>query len=100
MKDPISNSIVVLAVASLMAGPAAAGEITGNGKDIVVKGKSECAYSGINDTPDGDPDAGDPGGRVQSYGYFFNYILRDAVPRPEKNGELFFLHPGNACNPG
>ncbi|WP_265530180.1 hypothetical protein [Sphingomicrobium marinum] len=98
MKDPISNSIVVLAVASLMAGPAAAGEITGNGKDIVVKGKSECAYSGINDTPEGDEM--DPGGLVQSYGYFFNYVLRDAVPRPEKNGELFFLHPGNACNPG
>ena len=97
MNNPISNSIVAMALASLMAGPAAAGEITGNGKEIVVKGKSECAYSGLNDTPFGDGEM-DPGGRVQTYGYFFNVVFRDAVPRPEKNGNLSFLHPGNACN--
>lgn len=99
MTNMIKRSMLVVALAGLMSGPANAGEITGTGKILPVNGKSECAFSGLNDTPDGDIPTGDPGGRVQSYGYFFGFVLRDAVPRPEKDGNMSFLHPGNACNP-
>ena len=43
-----------LALASALvaiAYPAQAGEITGNGKDIKSTARSECAFSGINDSP-------------------------------------------------
>lgn len=63
---------------------ASAGEITGNGKPIVVKGASECAYSGQND----EFHQGEEGAsRVQSYGQ----IIRFAGPM----GGI----PGTACNP-
>lgn len=75
--------------------PSLAGEITGNGKPIDVHARSECAYSGQNDTPDGD--ATDPGGVAQSYGYFGGYWdlwdPQDFDPRAD------YLIPGYACNP-
>ena len=76
--------------------PAQAGEITGNGKDIEVNGRSECAYSGYNDQ-DGDPR--DPGWISQSYGQ--NVRLTDLDPSTlDPNSDAFFVPiPGFACNP-
>jgi len=87
------------AVVGVSAGSALAGEITGSGKWIAgsesapLKGKSECAYSGLND----------------------NYVLGNPVPDADgfsrtqswgqvgKEGRAFLtsigLNPGNACNP-
>ncbi len=80
--------------------PVVAGEITGNGKDLEVKGRSSCAFSGLNDTPFGDPATNDPGGRVQSYGYFYAQtwladFLDPAVNDPREPS----LSPGWSCNP-
>lgn len=87
------------AVVGVGAGSAFAGEITGNGKWIAgsetapLKGKSECAYSGLND----------------------NYVLGNPVPDADgfthtqnwgqvgQEGRAFLtglgLNPGIACNP-
>jgi hypothetical protein len=67
--------------AALIAGPTAAlgGEITGPPPaanlsplpgTTISNGNSLCSFSGLNDTPDGFAPAGDPGGIVQSFGYF------------------------------
>lgn len=83
----------LVVVAALAASSAFAGEITGNGRyiagspDAPLKGKSECAYSGLDD-PDVDPETGeDDFGRTQSWGQ----IVRFAGPL----GGV----PGVACNP-
>ena len=76
----------LLACAALLAaGPAFAGEITGNGK--VAQGashaSSECAYSGRNDTP------WDIMGFVQTFHSFWNIFGFIAPGNP--------FHPGQAC---
>lgn len=88
--------------------PALAGEITGNGKDIDMHGRSLCAFSGINDSPDGlvlpiGPGGAlvviDPGGQVQSYGYFKSHG-GDFLPSPSDPGARdVFAFPGVGCNP-
>jgi hypothetical protein len=58
------------------ASTALAGEITGNGKSLkdpdtgMLHGKSECAFSGLNDTYSGDPGVPDDDGffRTQNWG--------------------------------
>ncbi len=56
---------------------AVAGEITGNGKPIDVKGKSECAFSGLQD--DAAADEGFfRGDRVQTWGQIPK-ALRDII---------------------
>ncbi len=90
--------LLVLATSCAMgAMPASAGEITGNGKEITVNGRSECAFSGQNDTPLGDPR--DPGGRVQSYGYLVGYWDLVDPNEWDPNGAPFQRIPGFACNP-
>lgn len=86
----------VLTVAVVAATPSSAGEITGNGKDITVNGRSECAFSGYNDL-DGDPR--DPGWISQNYGQ--NVRLTDLDPSTlDPNADAFFVPiPGFACNP-
>ena len=83
------------ALATVSVGSAFAGEITGNGKWIAgsesapLKGKSECAYSGVNDNyvlGNPVPDA-DGFTRTQSWGQ----VIRIAGPL----GGV----PGTACNP-
>lgn len=96
MSSRIKYRRALMAVAIVAAStPAFAGEITGNLKAIEIHGRSECAFSGRNDTPEGDPM--DPGGQAQSYGYFQGYWdlwdARDFDPRTD------FLKPGFACNP-
>jgi hypothetical protein len=88
-------ALIGSAVAGLSA--AQAGEITGNGKDIDINARTECAYSGYNDTPEGDPR--DPGGRVQSYGYLVGYWDLVNPQDWDPNGDGFQRIPGYACNP-
>ena len=71
-----------------LAGPASAGEITGNGKPTQgpAHAQSICAFSGQNDTPNAEfPE----GGRVQSYGQLVRAGLKANPMVPS---------PGAACN--
>ena len=79
--------------------PAQAGEITGNGKDIEINARSECAFSGINDTPQGG--GMDPGGKVQSYGYLVGHwdLINPNEWDPNASFPPFQRIPGFACNP-
>ncbi len=85
-----------LAAGAVGAGSAFAGEITGNGKwiagaeDAPLHGKSECAFSGINDgfvLGEEVPDA-DGFSRTQSWGQVARHL----------HGEAGGV-PGIACNP-
>ena len=87
--------VAAAAFATVGAGSAFAGEITGSGKWIAgsesapLKGKSDCAYSGLNDNyvlGNPVPDA-DGFTRTQSWGQ----VIRNAGPL----GGV----PGSACNP-
>jgi hypothetical protein len=70
---------VALLVAA--AGPASAGEVTGNGKPTAATthANSICSFSGLNDEPDA---PGIEGGRVQSYGQLVKAGLKGFVPGP------------------
>ena len=87
---------LIAAAAALATTPAIAGEITGNGEEIEVRARTECAYSGLNDN-DGDPR--DPGGFTQSYGQ--NVRLTPLSPsNVDPTADLPFVPiPGFACNP-
>ena len=97
--------LLVAAVSAVtFAVPAAAGEIkgpppTGNGDNTpgtISNGLSRCSFSGLNDTPDGIPGI-DPGGQVQSYGYFMSQFgIFDPSDPAERAG---FAVPGQGCNP-
>ncbi len=102
-----STAALAVALAVTLTAPAQAGEITGSGKDLPVNGNSLCAYSGLNDTPDGlslpiGPGGSlveiDPGGHVQSYGYF--KAQQDFLPSPSdpaaRSSPAF---PATGCNP-
>lgn len=108
-----SGSAALLAFAIAFAGPAAAGEITGNGTSLknpdgTLNGNSLCAFSGRNDTPNGlilpiGPGGAlvtvDPGGDVQSFGYFYTHadgFIGDPSD-PATRGSFGF--PGVGCNP-
>lgn len=78
--------------------PASGGEITGNGKDIEINGRSECAFSGLNDTPEGVPGI-DPGGTAQSYGYFGGYWDLWDAEDADPHAPGFPPIPGYSCNP-
>jgi hypothetical protein len=89
-KRMLGAVIGVIAIMSMSAGPALAGEIGGNGKwiagseEAALNGKSECAYSGQNDEYVlGDTSAP----RTQSWGQ----IVREVGPLGGG--------PGAACNP-
>ncbi len=83
------------AVAGEIKGPPPAGNYTGT--EIDMHAHSACAFSGLNDSPLGDPDAGDPGGQTQSFGSFFgsnpDFDVSGLDPRED------FLSPGFGCNP-
>ena len=98
MTRTIILGTVALIAAFGAGGAALAGEITGNGTDITVNGRSECAFSGQNDTPLGDPPR-DPGGRVQSYGYLVGHWGFINPQDWDPNGDGFQRIPGFACNP-
>jgi hypothetical protein len=105
-------ALVALAVAFAGISPAVAGEITGNGKSLMnedgtLNGNSLCAFSGRNDTPNGlslpiGPGGSlvmvDPGGDVQSFGYFYSQFdfVGDPSDPATRSG---FGFPGVGCNP-
>jgi len=83
-------------IASLGAGAVMAGEITGNGKSLKLDdpgkwgtwlhARSECAYSGLNDTP-----GQDGFGHTQSWGQ---------LPKEMKEFLTSIgVSPGTSCNP-
>ena len=97
--------LLVAAVSAVtFAVPATAGEIkgpppTGNGGDTpgtISNGLSRCSFSGLNDTPDGIPGI-DPGGQVQSYGYFMSQFGIFDPSDPAERADFAF--PGQGCNP-
>jgi hypothetical protein len=105
-------AFLALAVAFAGISPAVAGEITGNGKSLknedgTLNGNSLCAFSGRNDTPNGlslpiGPGGTlvqiDPGGDVQSFGYFHAQVdfTGDPSDPDTRDGRGF---PGFDCNP-
>src|SRR5947208_1525343 len=96
--------------ASLIAAPALAGEITGPPPTgnvpsppgtSISNGNSFCSFSGLNDTPDGQGTPGrqgyDPGGQVQSFGYFMSqFDLYDPSDPAQRES---FNFPCRGCNP-
>lgn len=100
--------LLAAGAATLSSAPAFAGEITGNGKDVEINGRSLCAYSGINDTPNGlslpiGPGGSlvviDPGGDVQSYGYFKSQFDDFLSSPSDPAARSVFAFPGVGCNP-
>jgi hypothetical protein len=91
MKTPALTALVGCAAAALMlsCAPALAGEVTGNGKPTAAPdhANSICAFSGLNDVPEGAP--GNPAGHTQNYGHTMQ--LFNLIPR--------LFNPGDACNP-
>lgn len=93
----ITRTIMLFAGALGMTSTAAtAGEITGNGKEIEVNGRSECAFSGYNDL-DGDPR--DPGFISQNYGQNVRIFGLDPSQLDPNADADFVPIPGFACNP-
>jgi hypothetical protein len=93
IKRALAVVAVCAALASLSAGPAMAGEITGNGKkENQNQGRSWCSFSGHNDDPtaplDGSGPNG-PGGQSQSFGQENKLGLQDP----------HVANPGTFCNP-
>ena len=101
----------LLVAANLLVGSTAAiaGEIKGppptdnsqGGAGRISNGNSRCSFSGLNDTPLGQGQPGspeyDPGGQVQSYGYFMAQSgLFDPSDPQQRAG---FAFPGEGCNP-
>ena len=91
--------------ASLISTPLTAGEIkgpppTGNVPSppgtSISNGNSNCSFSGLNDTPDGIPGI-DPGGQVQSFGYFMSHF--DAYDASDPDQRDSFAFPSEGCNP-
>ena len=67
----------------------------------ISNGNSLCSFSGLNDTPDGfgEPNTPeyDPGGQVQSFGYFMATAgLYDPSDPADRDT---FAFPSQGCNP-
>jgi hypothetical protein len=85
------------------AAPAVGGEIKGppptsnyTADEIEMHSRSACAFSGLNDSPLGDPSVFDPGGTTQSFGSFFGSM---GFPVNTLDPTSDFLSPGFGCNP-
>src|SRR5436305_6388882 len=104
MKTAIHSALALALIVASTA--AAAGEITGPPPPAnltpapgttISNGNSRCSFSGLNDTPDGFAPAGDPGGIVQSYGYFMaQFGIYDSSDASQRS---CFLFPREGCNP-
>lgn len=102
--DILKCGATVFAAAALASTtPAIAGEIkgpppTGNytAEEIEIHSRSACAFSGLNDSPLGDPAVFDPGGQTQSFGSFFG---SSGFPVSSLDPQSDFLSPGFGCNP-
>ena len=87
--------VAACAAFAIAAAPAVAGEVNGRGDKIpgAVNGASICAFSGLNDFPEGAP--GNFPGRVQSFGQFklFFQNLFDMMFNPHDLPS----YPGDNC---
>jgi hypothetical protein len=106
---PMKTSIYAALTASalIFSTAALAGEIKGpppsgnnTADEIDIHARSFCAFSGLNDTPlgqgqPGDPEF-DPGGQTQSFGSFFG---RRGFPVSSLDPKTTFGMPGFGCNP-
>ena len=99
----LTSAIALGAAVLTVSTSASAGEIkgpppTGNytAEEIEIHSRSACAFSGLNDSPLGDPAVFDPGGRTQSFGSFFG---SSGFPVSELDPQSDFLSPGFGCNP-
>ena len=103
MRTTVIRSLAAAAVTmviSTLAGPAFAGEVTGNGKSLkqddgTLHGASICAFSGINDNYTGEKDMEpDEDGftHVQAWGQLDQEVRAFLA--------TIGLHPGDACKPG
>ena len=100
------RSLIYPAIAAgflIVSTSALAGEIKGPPPDnnlprepSISNGYSRCSFSGLNDTPDGIPEI-DPGGQVQSYGYFMSQFGLFDPSDPAERASFEF--PGTGCNP-
>ena len=89
------------AYAGEITGPPPTGNLGGPPGTSISNGNSRCSFSGLNDTPLGQGQPGapdyDPGGMVQSYGYFMaQFGLFDPSDPDQRAG---FAFPGEGCNP-
>ena len=87
-----------LAAGALSAGPAFAGEITGNGKPTAgpAHANSICVFSGKNDNPSAPLDNPDAGGTSQSYGQ----LVRLGVIESFFGATPKTFNPGDTCRGG
>jgi hypothetical protein len=89
--------------ATAMAGEIKGPPPTGNLPDApsISNGNSFCSFSGLNDTPDGLGEPGsqeyDPGGQVQSFGYFMSKA--DLYDPSDPDDRDNFAFPSVGCNP-
>ena len=98
-----ASAIAIGAVMMTVSSAASAGEIKGpppttnyTAPEIDMHSRSACAFSGLNDSPLGDPAVFDPGGITQSFGSFFGssgFPVSALDPRTDD------LSPGFGCNP-
>jgi hypothetical protein len=94
-KSLLAAAACAAAVAAVGAGPALAGEVTGNGKltpigaapDTAPHASSICSFSGQND---GEPPAGRTAEHVQNWGQRTK-ADRDSLA-------TIGFHPGDSCN--
>jgi hypothetical protein len=89
-----------VASAGEIKGPPPTGNTTSPPMTRISNGNSFCSYSGLNDTPDGQGQLGqpnyDPGGIAQSYGFFHHEGLYDPSDPNQRDS---FAFPGFGCNP-
>ena len=87
---------IIIAAALVLPAPVSAGEVTGNGQDIEINGRSECAFSGLNDHF---PDPRDPGLKTQNYGTMVGQADWIDPQDWDPTGAPMQAIPGFACNP-
>ena len=101
MAAPKSRLIALLTAGLLslaIAGPALAGEITGNGKPTAgpAHANSICVFSGKNDQPGNPLDIPDAGGTSQSYGQLNRLgVIANFFGATPKT-----FNPGDTCRGG
>jgi hypothetical protein len=101
MKHKLLSVFAATALVVTGASSAVAGEVTGSGEDLVVNGRSICAFSGLNDeVSEEEPD------RTQSFGTIVKGAAKAGLVSTfattgiggasATNGVGI---PGHACNP-
>ena len=98
LKSRLSAVLAAGLLSLAIAGPALAGEITGNGKPTAgpAHANSICVFSGKNDNPGNPLDIPDAGGNSQSYGQ----LVRLGVIANFFGASPKTFNPGDACRGG